>query len=175
MGQALDEGSAAGDDFLAHVCQQWEAAAEPARPNLAVIRVGVVLGRDGGAFKKMRLPFKLGLGGPIAGGAQPFPWIHIADLCSMYTWLVTHPNLKGVFNGAAPESCDQGTFARGLGRALGRPAFAPVPGFVLSALLGERASLLTTGQQVTPRRATEAGFDFQFGELAPALADLVAS
>jgi uncharacterized protein len=180
MGRTLDEDSPPGTDFLARVCKSWEASAEPPRAagaNVALVRVGVVLGTDGGALKRMLLPFKLGLGGPLAGGRQPFPWIHVTDLCRLYTWLVLHPDQhpeqQGVFNGVAPGACDQGTFARGLGAALGRPAFMGVPGLALRILLGERAELLTTGQEVIPARALAAGFQFEFGELGPALEDLV--
>lgn len=177
MGDVVHEDSPPGDDFLAGVCREWEGALEPAREagvSVAVLRVAVVLGPDGGALKRMLLPFKLGLGGPIGSGRQPFPWIHVEDLARMYLWLVTRPEEQGVFNAVAPEAVDQRTFARALGGALGRPAVVPLPGFVLRLGLGEGAEMLTRGQHVEPKRARERGFEFEHGELRPALEDLVA-
>ena len=141
----------------------------------AWVRSGVVLGTDGGALKRMLLPFRLGLGGPLGSGRQPFPWIHVDDLTKLYVHLAERPRLAGPFNGVAPGICDQRTFARTLGRVLGRPAFLPAPAFALRLALGEVASLLTEGQDVAPRRALEAGFTFDHGELEPALRHLVES
>ena len=171
MGTTFDESGAPGDDFLAHVCREWEGALgdTPA----AVVRVGVVLGPDGGALKKMLLPFKLGGGGPIGHGRQPFPWIHVEDLVRLYTWLLLNPDQVGVFNGVAPGGCDQRAFAKALAKALRRPAFLPLPGFVLNLALGERAMMLLEGQHVTPTRALAEGFTFEHPEVGAACADLV--
>ncbi len=172
----LSEESPPGEDFLARVCQEWEAALEPARSAgapTAVVRAGVVLGSGGGALRKMLLPFKLGLGGPIGGGRQAFPWVHLDDLCRLYGWLAAHPGQEGAFNGTSPGCCSQAEFARALGRALGRPAFLPMPGFILRLVVGEAAGVLCTGQTALPLRAQGAGFTFRFPELVPALADLV--
>ena len=172
MSSPLAEDAPAGSDFLAGVCQGWEEAVSPAE-GAAVVRVGVVLGRGGGALQSMLLPFKLCAGGPIGSGLQPFPWIHIDDLVGLYTWLLVNPGQAGVFNGVAPGVCDQRTFARALGRALGRPAFLPTPSIALQLLLGERASLLVTGQHVVPARALAEGYTFAHGEVEAACLDLV--
>jgi len=171
MDTTFDEHAPASDDFLAQVCREWEGALgdTPA----AVVRVGVVLGSDGGALKKMLLPFKLGGGGPVGSGHQPFPWIHIEDLVRLYTWLLLHPGQVGAFNGVAPGACDQRTFARALGSALRRPAVMPLPGFALKLALGERATLLLDGQHVVPTRALAEGFTFEHPEVGAACADLV--
>lgn len=171
MDTTFDEQAPAGDDFLGYVCREWEGALgdTPA----AIVRVGVVLGMDGGALKKMLLPFKLGAGGPVGSGLQPFPWIHVEDLVRLYTWLLLHPDQVGAFNAVAPGTCDQRTFARALGKALRRPAVAPLPGFVLKLALGERATLLLDGQHVVPARAVAEGFTFEHPEVLAACQDLV--
>ncbi|MDA1264003.1 MAG: TIGR01777 family oxidoreductase [Planctomycetota bacterium] len=177
MDQRFDEDALAGSGFLADVCRRWEEALAPARSAvpLAIVRVGVVLGQGGGALQKMTMPFRLGAGGPIGSGRQPFPWIHVDDLVRLYVWLLMESGRVGVFNGVAPNCCDQRTFARALGRAMRRPAFLPTPPFALRLALGERAEILTTGQHVLARRAIEQGFVFDHPEIEPALVDLVRS
>lgn len=172
----LGEDAPAGDDFLAGVCVEWERALDPARgagSSIACIRTGVVLGSDGGALRRMKLPFQLGLGGPLGSGKQPFPWVHVTDLCRLFLFLLENPNLKGAFNGVAPGCVDQRTFARTLGQVLHRPAFLPMPGVFLRMALGGVAELLLTGQNAVPRRALEAGFVFEHPELLGALETLV--
>ena len=174
--EALDEQSSHGADFLAGLCQSWEEAAGAAQAGgtpTAIVRIGVVLGQDGGALKKMLLPFKLGLGGPLGDGRQPFPWIHIEDLVRLIQFLAENRQHTGPFNGVAPGGCSQREFARELGRALRRPAFLPTPALAMRALLGERATLLLTGQNAVPCAAIEAGFEFRFPELQGALSDLL--
>ncbi len=176
MGRVFGEQDTPGAGFLAEVCRRWEEALGPAMEagaSVSVVRVGVVLGRDGGALKRMLLPFRLGVGGPIAGGRQPFPWIHVKDLVRLYAWLLDDAERTGAFNGVAPGVCDQRTFARTLGRVLRRPAVVPTPGWALRAALGPGAELLTTGQNAPPLHAQEAGFVFEHGELEPALRELV--
>lgn len=172
----LDESSPPGDDFLARLCRDWEAAAAPARDagvRVATVRIGVVLGRDGGALERLLTPFRLGLGGPVGSGRQPFPWVHVEDLASLLLFLLEHDDARGPFNGTAPGVVDMATFARALGRALHRPAVLPLPGFALRLALGEVADVLLTGQRALPRRALEAGFAFRFPDLDAALRDLV--
>jgi uncharacterized protein (TIGR01777 family) len=172
----LHEASPQGHDFLANLCANWEdatLAASKAGVRTAVIRTGVVLGRGGGALSKMLPPFKLGLGGPIGSGKQWVSWIHIDDLISLFRFILETPNASGPFNGTAPRPVTMKELARSLGKALHRPAIFPVPGFALRLALGEVADILLTGQYVEPRRATEAGFKFQFSDVDSALADIV--
>ena len=171
----VDEGGAAGDDFLARLCADWEAAAAaPESVRVAIVRIGVILGADDGALKRMLLPFRLGLGGPVGSGQQPFPWIHVDDLARLFLFLLERDDLLGVFNGTAPGGVSAAELARALGKALHRPALFPVPGFVLKVALGEVSSVLLTGQNVTPKRALDSGFEFRFPEVDAALGDLLA-
>lgn len=173
----VDEDAPAGDDFLATVCREWEEAARAplagSGVRLAHVRVGVVLGRDGGAFQRMRLPFSLGLGGPVGNGRQVLPWIHVEDLTRLFRFVLEEPTASGVYNGAAPGAVTSAEFGRAFGRALHRPAFLPLPALALRLVLGEAAEVLLTGQRARPRRALEAGFDFHFPTIQAALEDLV--
>lgn len=172
----LTEGSPRGQGFLAELCADWEAATEEAAEagvRTAIVRIGVVLGRGGGALAKMLPPFRLGLGGPIGDGRQWMSWIHLDDLCALFVRLCEHERASGIFNGTAPEPATSREFARALGRALHRPAIFPVPAPVLRAALGEAAGMLLTGQRVLPRRALEIGLTFEHPTLAGALEDLV--
>ncbi len=173
----LDETADPGHDFLAQVCMGWEQALQPARDagvEVCVARIGVVLGSDGGALKRMLLPFKLGLGGPLGTGRQAFPWIHVQDLVRLVAFLGDAQTTPGVFNAVAPGCVTQREFARALGRALFRPAIAPAPAWILKLALGKRASMLLSGQRVLPTAALAAGFEFEHGDLGEALVDLVA-
>jgi uncharacterized protein (TIGR01777 family) len=172
----LHEGSPQGNDFLAGLCVDWEdaiLAASYAGVRTAVIRTGVVLGRGGGALSKMLPPFKLGLGGPLGSGRQWVSWIHIDDLISLFLFILENPKASGVFNGTAPQPVTMKEFAQSLGKALHRPAVFPVPAPILRLALGEVADILLTGQYVEPRRATEAGFRFQFRDVDSALRNIV--
>jgi uncharacterized protein len=172
----LEEGSPHGQDFLAGLCVDWEAetvAARNAGVRTAVMRTGVVLGQGGGALSKMLPPFKLGLGGPLGSGKQWMSWIHIDDLISLFLFILENPDASGAFNGTAPRPVTMKEFAHSLGKALHRPAVFPVPGPILRLALGEVADILLTGQYVEPRRATEAGFRFQYGDVDSALRDIV--
>jgi uncharacterized protein len=170
------EDSPRGQGFLAELCGEWEAAtrgAADAGVRTAIIRAGVVLGKDGGALAKMLLPFRLGIGGPLGNGRQWLSWIHIDDLTSLIAFILGNPNAAGVFNATAPHPVTMTQFARSLGRALHRPAVMPVPAPILRLALGEVADVLLTGQYVEPRRAAEAGFTFRFSDVEPALRDVV--
>lgn len=172
----LKEDAPAGDDFVARLCVDWEAANQPAREagvRVAWVRTGVVLGVEGGALQRMLTPFKLGLGGPLGNGEQGFPWIHVQDLANLFTFLVENPSCSGAFNGTAPGGLSMGAFAKCLGRVLKRPAVLPVPAIALRIILGEAASILTTGQLPIPARAREAGFVFEHPEVEPALRELL--
>jgi len=170
------EGSQAGSDFLASVCRDWEhatGAAVRAGVRTAVVRTGVVLGKEGGALAKMLPPFRFGLGGPLGDGKQWVSWIHIDDLTSLYLYLLENSQVSGAFNGTSPKPISMKEFAKSLGRALHRPAMFPVPAPILRLALGEVADILLTGQNVEPRRTREAGFQFQFGDIDSALVDIV--
>ncbi|XP_074413609.1 epimerase family protein SDR39U1 [Zonotrichia albicollis] len=174
------EDSAGGDfDFFSRLVSSWEAAALiPGSPTRGVVvRSGVVLGRDGGAISQMLLPFRLGLGGPMGSGLQPFPWIHIQDLAGIVCHALETESVRGVLNGVAPSSpgTSNGTFAQELAAALGRPALLPVPAWAVRAVFGaERAAMLLEGQRVLPKRTLESGYRFIFPELRAALKDIVA-
>jgi uncharacterized protein (TIGR01777 family) len=175
--EGLDETAPPGEDFLAQLCVQWEAAAEAARAGgvrTAAVRTGVVLGRGGGALSRMLTPFKLGLGGPMGSGRQWMSWIHLEDLCGLFITALSDESWEGPFNGTAPQPERMADFARTLGRVLHRPTVLPTPGFAMKLLLGEAADVLLTGQHVVPTRALAAGFTFRFPDLEPALRDLLA-
>ncbi len=174
--EGLDETAPPGDDFLARLCVEWESAADAARAahiRTACVRIGVVLGPDGGALKQMLTPFKLGVGGPIGSGRQWMSWIHLDDLCALFQRVVEDEDWQGAYNGTAPNPHRMKDFAKTLGRVLRRPAFLPTPGFAMKLLLGEVADVLLTGQHVVPRRALEGGFTFRFPDLESALRELV--
>jgi uncharacterized protein len=172
--ERLDDDAAPGDDFLAQVCVAWEREANAAREHdvrVVTVRTGVVLDRAGGALAKMLPPFRLGVGGPVAGGRQYLPWIHIDDLVGIYLAAIDEPAWTGPVNATAPEPVTNASFSKALGRALHRPAFAPVPALAIRALYGDMAEIVTEGQRAVPRRALELGYDFEHPDLDEALAD----
>jgi uncharacterized protein (TIGR01777 family) len=170
--ERLDENAAAGDDFPARVCAAWEREAVVAEGlGLRVVRVrtGVVLDADGGALEKMLPPFKLGVGGPVAGGHQYVPWVHIDDVIGIYLRAIDDAGWSGPVNATAPEPVTNRELSKALGRALKRPAIAPVPGLAVKLLYGEMATLVISGQRAVPRRALEDGYEFRHPELDEAL------
>lgn len=173
-----DESSPHGSDFLAEVCAEWEHAAQPAATELGMrlvlIRTGVVIDRNGGALKTMLPPFKLGIGGPVAGGRQYIPWIALDDIVGIYLDALDHDTWSGPVNGSAPTPVTNREFSHALGHALHRPAVAPVPGLVLRARYGEMARVVTDSIRMVPARALELGYDFRYGELDAALAAALA-
>jgi uncharacterized protein (TIGR01777 family) len=171
--EPLDEASPRGSGFLAELVERWEAAAREAEPlaRLAILRFGVVLAPDGGALKKMLLPFKLGAGGPIGSGAQWMSWIDREDVLSMIEWAVDGDAVSGVYNATAPEPVRNRDFARALGKAVHRPALIPTPGFALRLLFGQMADeALLAGQRVLPVHALGEGFTFGIATVVDALA-----
>lgn len=175
--RALDESDPPANDFLGQMCQQWEAAAsavESLGVRLVLPRIGIVLGKEGGALAKMLPPFKLGLGGPVGSGRQWFSWIHIEDMVALIFYAIKHDEMKGPINAVAPHPVRMGEFTKALGRALHRPAFFPVPAFVLKIALGESSQLLLDGQKVVPAVAERLGFNFLFPQVDVALNNLVA-
>jgi uncharacterized protein (TIGR01777 family) len=173
---ALDESSPPGAGFLPGLSERWEAASAPVEAlgvRRVLLRTGVVLARGGGALAKMLTPFRLGLGGPLGGGRQWFPWIHLADVVGAVRFLLERPDLAGAFNLVAPEPVRQGELARALGRALRRPAIVPVPGALLGLAVGEMAQVLLASQRVIPARLVAQGYRFAWPDLDGAIADLV--
>ena len=169
-----EEDAHLADGFLSEVCQRWEAEALAAQPftRVAIFRFGIILAKDGGALQQMLLPFKLGLGGPIAGGKQGFSWIHIEDLLQAYSYVIEH-KLDGIFNLTAPQITDNALFTNELGAALNRPVFMPIPTFGLKLVFGEGAVSLTSGQKVLPERLINEGFEFRYPDLKEAFEELV--
>jgi uncharacterized protein len=161
-----------GDDFLARVCVAWEREAGAAADlglRVATVRTGVVLDRSGGALAKMLPFFRAGIGGPVAGGRQYLPWIAIDDLVALYLAALDGDAWSGPFNGTAPEPVTNAEFSKRLGRALRRPAFAPVPRLAVRLLYGDMAEIVTTGQRAVPARAHALGFRFAQADLDDAL------
>jgi uncharacterized protein (TIGR01777 family) len=167
------ETSAPGDDFLARVCTAWEAEAARARAlgmRVAIVRTGIVLGRDGGALAKLLPLFRIGLGGVVASGEQWYSWIHLADQVGIYERAID--GYDGVLNATAPNPATNRDFTHALAAAVHRPALFPAPEFALKLILGEGASVVTEGQRVLPEATLAAGYRFRFPDLAPALADI---
>lgn len=172
----FDEQSPPGNDFLAQVCQRWEAEAEKVKAygtRLVILRFGIVLGM-GGAIAKMLPPFKLYAGGVIGSGRQWFSWIHLEDLVSLILECLTDPEREGVFNATSPHPVRMAEVCTTLGQLLHRPTWLPVPEFVLELLLGEAAQVVLEGQQVIPERLQNAHFNFRFAEIEAALQDILA-
>jgi uncharacterized protein (TIGR01777 family) len=168
----IDEDAPPGDDVLADVCVAWEREAEKAAElGLRVVRVrtGVVLDRHGGALEKMLLPFRLGVGGPVAGGRQPLPWIHVEDVVGIYLSAIDDERWTGAVNATAPEPVSNRELSKALGRALHRPAIAPVPGFAIRLLYGGMAKLVIEGQYARPRRTLDLGYRFRHPDLDEAV------
>lgn len=175
--EGLGEDASAGRDFLAVLSQEWEAEAEKAAEHgvrVALCRLGVVLGRNGGALKKMAPAFRAGLGSPLGKGNQWFSWIHEKDLADIFMFLLGRKDASGPVNCTAPRPVRNRELTRALGQALRRPTFLPsVPGPLLKMALGEFAQVFLEGQCAIPARLLALGFDFRFPTLDQALADLL--
>jgi len=174
--EAVPETTAPGSDFLAQLCQEWEAASssvEALGVRRAIARTGVVLATEGGALPRMLLPFKLFAGGPVGSGRQVLPWIHLADEVRALIHLLEDDDAAGAFNLAAPGAVSNRELARAIGRVLKRPGFVPTPAIALRLLLGEMATLVLDGQRAVPERLLERGFEFRFTEVEAALEDLL--
>ena len=172
---AFDESSGSGTDFLAQVCQNWETEAQKVTEygvRLVILRIGIVLA-NGGALGKMIGPFKMFAGGPIGSGKQWFSWIHRDDLVSLIIKAVEDSSMSGTYNATAPNPVRMGELCQTLGEVMNRPSWLPVPDFVLELLLGDGAIVVLEGQQVLPKQTQQTGFDYQYPELKPALAEIV--
>jgi uncharacterized protein len=173
--ERLTEDSPAGTDFLAGVVVAWEREALNAEGELrvALTRTGVVLSPEGGALAKMLPFFRLGIGGPVAGGRQYVPWIHLDDVVGALLFCLENPQVSGPVNLTAPEPVTNAALSRTLGRVLRRPAVLPVPAIALNVLYGEMAQIVTTGQRVLPARLEQSGYAFRYPELEAALRDVL--
>jgi uncharacterized protein len=172
----FDETNSAGADFLAEVCTNWEAAAQAATESgtrVVILRLGIVLGENGGALGKMLAPFSAFVGGPIGSGKQWFSWIHRDDVVKLIIAALNDSQMQGVYNATAPNPVTMSEFAETLGTVMNRPSWLPVPNFALEALLGEGAIVVLQGQQVVPTQALASGFDFDYPLLKPALAAIL--
>ncbi|MSQ41991.1 MAG: TIGR01777 family protein [Dehalococcoidia bacterium] len=172
--EELTESSTPGAGFLAQLCRDWERAASGAGVRTVLVRCGVVLTPRGDPLRLMLWPFRLGLGGPLAGGRQWFPWVHLDDCVGVYLHALDHAAVEGPLNAVAPEPAINGDFTRALARTLHRPAFVPVPGWALRLALREAASVITGSQRVRPRRTQELGYAFRHPAIDEALRDLLA-
>ena len=166
------------DEFTHRLCQQWEQLAQQARSaqtRVCILRIGLVLGMEGGALPRMLPPYRLGLGGPMGSGTQMMSWIHVQDLVRAMLFLIEHGECDGIFNGTAPQPVSNRRFSETLAATLHRPHLFFVPAPLLRLLMGEAADLLLTGQQVLPARLQQAGFHFSFPALPGALDNLLHS
>ena len=177
--EELTEHSAPGEDFLAHVARDWEAATSPAsHAGIRVVnmRIGVVLAPSGGALGKMLPAFRLGVGGPIGSGNQYVSWIALEDIVNAMVHVLAHDDVTGPVNLTAPTPVPNREFAKILGKVLGRPAVVTVPTFALRVAFGtEGAAMLQSGQRVLPSRLLALGFQFSFPTMEPALRHLLAA
>jgi len=174
--EILTETSKPGADFLAQVVIGWEREARSAEQfgvRVVPLRFGAVLGRGGGALKKILLPFRLGLGGRLGSGQQWMSWIHLDDLIALIGFAIDSAQCKGAMNAVAPHPVTNAEFTHDLARALHRPAVFPVPEFALKLLYGEMSQVILGSQRVAPNAALQAGFEFRFPELGRALRQIV--
>jgi len=172
--ELVDETSPAASDYLADVCVRWEREADAATAlgmTVVKMRTGIALHAGSGVLASMLLPFKLGLGGPLAGGRQYLPWIHHDDLIGMYLSAIDRAGFSGALNVCAPAAVTNREFSKALGRALHRPAIVPVPGIAAKIIAGDVAQYAVTGVRMVPGRADELGYAFAFADVDSALAD----
>jgi len=168
----VNEGTLPGSDFLAAVCEEWEAAALRANElgiRVVIARLGLVLGEGGGALLKMLGPFKAFVGGYIGSGRQWMSWVHIDDITRFIRYALEHESVSGPFNITAPQPVRNREFSSALGRALGRPSFFPVPALAIKLALGESGDVLLTGQRVISEKALKAGYTFKYTDVNEAL------
>jgi NAD dependent epimerase/dehydratase family enzyme len=175
--EGLNEESPAGDNFLASLAREWEEEALKAEAygaRVALLRFGIILGRNGGALGQMVPLFNLWLGSPLGSGEQWFSWIHEEDLASIYLHLIQEKDITGPINCTAPNPVRNMDLTRALGEVLGKPTFMPaVPGFMIRMVMGEFGSVLLEGQKVLPKRLLDTGFRFKFPKIKKALGDLL--
>lgn len=174
--EIITENDGAGSDFVARLVQQWEEAARKVEAygvRLVVLRTGLVLGERGGVLAKMLLPFRLFVGGPLGSGKQWFSWVHRDDVVGLILFAIQNNAVKGVLNATAPEPQTMKDFCKSLGKVMGRPSWAQVPGFVLKTALGEMSQMVLNGQRVVPAAAEKAGYKFKYRTSEQALAAIL--
>lgn len=173
--RVFDEQSPSGNDYLSEVCREWEARAREVNSDvrLVLIRIGIVLGKDGGALAKMIPMFMMFAGGPLGTGRQWFSWIHLDDLVSLICEALSNPSYKGIINGTAPNPVRLTEMCEQLGQVMGRPSWLPVPDFALKAALGEGATIVLEGQKVLPVKAKELSFSFRYPFIKNALEAII--
>eukprot|EP00210_Caulerpa_lentillifera_P007806 g7449.t1 len=171
--ESMVESSPNGDDYLAEICREWEAAANEAKSRVVILRTGLVLAKEGGVLGRMVPVFQVLAGGPLGSGQQWVSWIHREDLVNLILRALTDPNFKGSYNATAPNPVKMGEFCAELGKAIGKPSWLPVPEFALQTLLGEGAMLVVEGQRVLPSKTQSDGFEFQFPEVSGALSNIL--
>jgi uncharacterized protein (TIGR01777 family) len=172
----VNEESHVGPGFLGELCKAWEQEATRGTTfgvRVILLRIGIVLGMEGGALPRMILPFRLFAGGPILPGSQWVSWIHRHDVVGLILWALANPAISGPVNAVAPAAVTMREFCRTLGHVLGRPSWLPVPAFALHLALGEMATLMTTGQRVVPTVALRHGYHFQYPDLEVALRSIL--
>ncbi|EOD56661.1 TIGR01777 family oxidoreductase [Aeromonas molluscorum] len=163
-------------EFTHQLCNRWESlalAASSEQTRVCILRIGLVLGLDGGALPKMLPPYRVGLGGPMGEGRQVVSWIHIQDLVRAWLYLLEHDDCQGIYNGTAPTPVNNREFSQQLAKSLKRPHLMRIPAWALQLMMGEAADLLLTGQRVVPKRLQDAGFHFSFPALPQALSNLL--
>jgi hypothetical protein len=160
------------NDFLGLLTKEWEEEANKCIKPTAIVRFGVILGKDGGALAKMLTPFKMGVGGRIGNGKMMMSWIDVDDLVGMYDYIIKH-KLTGIFNATAPHPVSNYEFTKALGTALHRPTIFPLPEFILKLLFGEGSTVLTGSKEVYPKAITDAGYKFKYPHLEESLKHLL--
>lgn len=176
--ETLTESSAPGSDYLAQLCREWEQQADLAEAlglRVVKMRIGVVLGPEGGALPLMLPPFRLGVGGKLSDGRQWMSWVHVDDVIDLFATALANQKYRGPVNAVAPNPVENQQFTKDLGQALHRPAVFRVPAFALKLALGEMSTVMIASQRVLPKVAQQAGFSYRFPELLPALQDILAS
>jgi uncharacterized protein (TIGR01777 family) len=174
VGDQTESNYRKANDYLGEICTAWEMEAKKAVPfsRVAITRFGIVLGKDGGALKRMLPLFRYGLGGKIASGKQGFSWIHVYDVIHAIEFIIENPKLSGEFNLTAPDVVNNSKFTKVLSKTLGKPALFTVPAFVLKLIFGEGVIAVAGGQFALPKHLTDEGFQFSFPDLENALQDI---
>lgn len=172
----LTESSGPGSDYLAQVCFDWEAstsALDKMGIRRPILRTGIVLSNDGGAWPKIKLPFLMVIaGGPLGSGKQWYPWIHIDDEVRAIKFLLENEQANGAFNLSAPNPVTNKELAQTTGRVMGRPSLMPAPEFAMKAVLGEMATVVLDGQRAVPQKLEEMGFEFEYAYAEDAIREL---
>ena len=174
--ELIDEHYPSGDDYLASVCVDWEAATTPVEElgvRRAIIRTGLMFTHEGGIFTRLQLPFKLFAGGPMGSGKQYYSWIHMLDGINAIRFLINNTEAQGAFNLTAPNPVTSREFGKTLGKVMGRPSAIPVPAFAMKLAMGEVSMTALEGQRVIPKHLLDLGFEFKYPDLEEALLEIV--